>query len=293
MTKVHDPVAEAVEKKWGEDSERLRLAKAFDYWATKTKSDAYRELFLHTAGVLREDERLIAGPRSTSEREKWFGLHEPKNMPTVKRRAPDELDEKGQVRDEPKIQPVPGVKMQTGGDRNQDRLRLNQGRQESARLSEMVEKQICHLLWRYANGRQRCERCGRMAYKGLHKGAYEPGWWHCGDFSDPKRQFENPPAKLRPGQQPCEEVEWTDVLAHVLGSENEGQHRCARCGERLVAWPFDSRTVGHKRTQEFSRKPGEMIEVGGQNYPGDLLATTFEATPGLCLWSTRYDLPTS
>jgi hypothetical protein len=104
VTKVHDPVAEAVEKEWGEDSERLRLAKAFGYWATRTKSDAYRELFLHTAGVLREDERLIAGPRSTSEREKWFGLHEPKNrlhepknMPTVKRREPDELDEKGQV----------------------------------------------------------------------------------------------------------------------------------------------------------------------------------------------------
>lgn len=157
----------------------------------------------------------------------------------------------------------------------------------------MVEKQICHLLWRYANGRQRCERCGRIAYKGPHKGAYEPGWWHCGDFSDPKRQFVKPPAKLRPGQQPCEEVEWTDVLAHVLGSENEGQHRCARCGERLVAWPFDSRTVGHKGTQEFSRKPGEMIEVGGQNYPGDLPATTFAATPGLCLWSTLYELPTS
>jgi hypothetical protein len=97
VTKVHDPVPEAVEKEWGEDSERLRLARAFGYWATRTKSDAYRELFLHTAGVLREDERLIAGPRSTSKREKWFGLHEPKNVPTVKRREPDELDEKGQV----------------------------------------------------------------------------------------------------------------------------------------------------------------------------------------------------
>ena len=156
----------------------------------------------------------------------------------------------------------------------------------------MVEKQICHLLWRYANGRQRCERCGRIAYKGPHKGAYEPGWWHCGDFGDPKRQFVKPPAELRPDQQPCEEVEWTDVLAHVLGSENKGQHRCARCGERLVAWPFDSRTVGHKGTQEFSRKPGAMIEVGGQNYPGDLPATTFAATPGLCLSSTQYELPT-
>ena len=93
----------------------------------------------------------------------------------------------------------------------------------------LVNAMICHVPTEFANGHQRCARCGNILSTDPDT-VYTPGLVFCGsaaaqsiesvfDFDDHARRY--------PDDKMCVAAEWMDTLAHIASPGD----RCGRCGE--------------------------------------------------------------
>lgn len=123
--------------------------------------------------------------------------------------------------------------------------------------------QVCHLVWEWQDGRQRCFRCGEIIYRGPQRTSLERGWWSCGNKGESGATEEEVRGSLPDGKVPCSERSWYDAFVHVLGSEEGGKHNCLRCGVVLRA-AHDSRSEGLNYVECVEKAPGqEAVFRGG------------------------------
>ena len=129
----------------------------------------------------------------------------------------------------------------------------------------MSSPQICHLPYRFVNGRQRCSRCGEVLEAEADH-AQKTEYWVCREEAGTAGEFVGPGAALLSHQRKCEERPWRDELGHVAAASAGSIQPCARCGEDL-RWIFGAEPllVGSPCTITIEGKPGEYVVHSARN----------------------------